>query len=150
MYAKDVYRFVYWLSGDAEEAKDITAETFVRLWTMDMEARANSLKALLFIIARNLFLQGLRKSKRRTTLSENLVDSDPQPDQQAETTLELQHTMNLLQAMPELDRSLLLLRAEGGLSYEEIARCTGLTLASVKVKIFRTRKKLQSKTLTTR
>jgi DNA-directed RNA polymerase specialized sigma24 family protein len=32
-YSKDVYRFSYWLTGDADEAQDITSETFVRVWT---------------------------------------------------------------------------------------------------------------------
>ena len=38
-YANDVYRFAYWLCGDKDEAKDITSETFVRLWTANKKTR---------------------------------------------------------------------------------------------------------------
>jgi len=38
----------------------------------------------------------------------------------------------------------LILRAEEGLSYEEIARTTGLTVVAAKVKVFRARAKLVS------
>src|SRR5262245_27404627 len=31
-YAEEVYRFAYWLSGNPEDARDITSETFVRVW----------------------------------------------------------------------------------------------------------------------
>lgn len=55
-YAKDVYRFSFWLTGDADEAKDVTSETFVRVWTSTREIRVESVKAYLFTIARNLFL----------------------------------------------------------------------------------------------
>jgi RNA polymerase sigma-70 factor, ECF subfamily len=144
-YANDVYRFVYWLCGDADEAKDITAETFVRLWTVDVEVSTGSVKAFLLTIARNLYLHELRKSKKRTAFPEQLEDENPQPDQQVETAADLQRTMKLLQTLPEMDRTILLMRAEGGLSYEEIAGATGLTLASVKVKIYRARKALQAK-----
>jgi RNA polymerase sigma-70 factor (ECF subfamily) len=49
-----------------------------------------------------------------------------------------------MQQLPELDRAVLILRAEEGLSYEEIARTTGLTVATAKVKVFRARAKLVS------
>ena len=149
-YANDVYRFAYWLCGDTDEAKDIAAETFVRLWTADVEPNLGSMKAFLLTIARNLYLHELRKSKKRTAMPEQLADENQQPDQKAEAAADLQRTMNILQTLPEMDRTVLLMRAQGGLSYEEIAGSTGLTLASVKVKIYRTRKALQSKYQQTR
>jgi DNA-directed RNA polymerase specialized sigma24 family protein len=52
--------------------------------------------------------------------------------------------------LPEIDRTVLLLRAEQELSYEDIAAATGLSVAAAKVKVFRARAKLaallQSKT----
>ena len=31
-YSRDVYRYAYWISGDATEAEDLTSESFVRAW----------------------------------------------------------------------------------------------------------------------
>ena len=54
----------------------------------------------------------------------------------------LRDTLAALQLLPETDRTALLLRAQEGVSYEEIARVLGLSLSSVKVKIHRARLRL--------
>ena len=41
-YADDVYRFAHWLSGNPDDAKDITSETFVRAFTGPNEPRLES------------------------------------------------------------------------------------------------------------
>jgi len=46
-YAHDVYRFAFWLSGNSEEAKDITSETFVRAWMNLRSIRTETLKGYL-------------------------------------------------------------------------------------------------------
>jgi RNA polymerase sigma-70 factor, ECF subfamily len=50
--------------------------------------------------------------------------------------------MAALRVLPEVDRTVLLLRAQEEWSYEEIAQATGLSLAAVKVKIHRARLRL--------
>jgi RNA polymerase sigma-70 factor, ECF subfamily len=49
-YAADVYRFAHWLTGNPDDAKDITSETFVRAWTAPEEPRMETVKAYLFTI----------------------------------------------------------------------------------------------------
>jgi RNA polymerase sigma-70 factor (ECF subfamily) len=55
---------------------------------------------------------------------------------------DFRRAMVAMQALPEADRSLLLLRAEGELSYSDIASTTGLSVATAKVRVFRARAKL--------
>jgi RNA polymerase sigma-70 factor, ECF subfamily len=50
--------------------------------------------------------------------------------------------MAAVHALPEMDRTVLLLRAEEDLSYEDIAAMTGLSVTAAKVKVFRARAKL--------
>ena len=69
-YAQDVFRFAFWLSGDADDARDITAETFVRVWTSERPIRDLSVKAYLFTIARRLYLQHRRRTSRSSPLTE--------------------------------------------------------------------------------
>jgi DNA-directed RNA polymerase specialized sigma24 family protein len=46
-HAADVYRFALYLSGNPAEAEDITADTFVRLWTAPGAIRLPTVKAYL-------------------------------------------------------------------------------------------------------
>ena len=48
-YATDVYRFAYWLCGDAVDAEDITSETFLRAWTHRATIRTETMKAYLAV-----------------------------------------------------------------------------------------------------
>ena len=143
-YAKDVYRFSFWLCGDNAMAKDITSETFVRVWTSESEIRFETVKAYLFAIARNFYLHEKRRLKNKVAFQPELPDPAPQPDEAAAVNSKLELTLRALQSFPEIDRSVLIMRAQNELSYAEIARATGLSLTAVKVKIFRTREKLHS------
>jgi len=143
-YAKDVYRFSFWLSGNADDAKDITSETFVKVWTSAPEIRSASVKAYLFTIARNIFLQTKRKKGLFSPLNDDAADEIILPDRNAEIRSELEVTLQAMQSLSEIDRTILIMRAQDELSYEEIAQATGLSLSSVKVKLFRAREKLYS------
>jgi RNA polymerase sigma-70 factor (ECF subfamily) len=141
-YFDDVYRFSFWLCGSASDAEDITAETFARAWIMRGELRARSLKSYLFTIARNLFIKQQKKNRRLHPIDETLPDSQPGPVEIVESRLELETTLGALQQLPEVDRTVLIMRAQSGLSYEEIAQSTGLSISAVKVKIHRARLKI--------
>jgi RNA polymerase sigma-70 factor (ECF subfamily) len=141
-YAPDVFRFSLYLSGHREDAEDITSETFVRVWTAPGEIRMATVKGYLLTIARNLFLQGLRRKSRQVPLDMELRDPAAGPQAQVEAESELQAVIARLQELPEVDRAALIMRAAGEMPYEEIARALGISLASVKVKIHRARLKL--------
>ncbi len=67
-FAPRVYRFVLGLSGDPAVAEDVTAETFVRVWATRDRVRHETVRAFLFTIARNLWLQGIRSKWRHREL----------------------------------------------------------------------------------
>ena len=145
-YAKDVYRFSFWLTGDSDEANDVTSETFVRIWTSTTRIQLESVKAYLFTIARNLHLQTKRRKKKQTPLVQEYQDPALQPDKAFEVQSELDDALKALQTLPEIDRTVMLMKIEEDLSYEDIAGAVGLTVAAVKVKIFRARAKINSLT----
>jgi len=138
-YALDVFRFALYLSGNRHEAEDLTSETFVRVWTSPGRVEAATVKGYLFTIARNLFLQDLRKKPRQIELDEQLRDPRASPHAQAEQKAELDAVLAGLQKLPEIDRAALLMRALEGMPYEEISQALKISLASVKVKIHRAR-----------
>ena len=141
-YATQVYRFALWLAGDSSEAEDITSETFIRAWVHNSTIRTETLKAYLFTIARNVYLERQRKRKRQVAFDDVYPDPAPKPDKVVESQLELQRVQSVLQALPEIDRTAFVLRVQRELPYAEIARVLGLSLTATKVKVHRVRKKL--------
>jgi RNA polymerase sigma-70 factor (ECF subfamily) len=141
-FSPDVFRFAFWLSGDPNDAEDITSETFVRAWTKRGAIRTETLKAYLFAIARNVYLRQKRRESREVELEDVHAAPGPAPDARAEARLELAGIHAALQAIPEVDRAAFVLRVQNELPYDEIARVLGLTLTAAKVKVYRVRKKL--------
>ena len=138
-HAKDVHRFVLYLSGDRALADDITSETFIRVWTAPEPVRLATVKAWLFTIARNLLLMDRRSISRREAIDEAVPDLHRSALVTSEAKQELERVMEALRHLPEIDRAALLMRANDGLAYEEIAVALGLSLSAVKVKIHRAR-----------
>ena len=141
-YARDVYRFALYLSGSPAQAEDIASETFVRVWTRRDTIRVPSVKAYLFTIARNLHVDGRRREVRHAELPESISDSAPGPEASAQDRQELETVIVALQQLPEVDRAALLMRAQDGIPYEEIATALGLSLPAAKVKVHRARLRL--------
>ena len=147
MYAKEIYRFAFWLSRDSDEAKDITSETFVNVWSNFSKIRNETMKGLLLTIARNIYIDHKRKSKRLVRIekiSEKLTNG---PDKNLEIKNELERVMIMLNNFVEIDRTAFLLRMQQELSYEEIARILQISISSAKVKVHRVRKKIIEKTI---
>jgi RNA polymerase sigma-70 factor (ECF subfamily) len=141
-YATEVYRFARWLAGDGFEAEDITSETFIRAWVHNSTFRTETLKAYLLTIARNVYLEKRRKSKRQVALHDVYRDPAPGPEKVVESRLEIVRVERVLQALPEIDRAAFLMRVRHELPYAEIARVLEISLTAAKVKVHRVRKKL--------
>jgi RNA polymerase sigma-70 factor, ECF subfamily len=142
-YAHDIFRFAFFLSGNRADAEDIASETFVRAWNAPGGIRQSTVKAYLLVIARNCYLQGLRRSGRHLQLERDFADPRQAPHDSAEQRAELELVMRDLQQLAEVDRTALLLSAAEGMSYEQIAETLGLSLGAVKTKIHRARLKLE-------
>jgi RNA polymerase sigma-70 factor (ECF subfamily) len=143
-YARDVYRFALWITGDRCEAEDIMSEAILRAWVRRHKIRTETLKAYLFAIARNLYLGKLRKRKRQLDLDETFPDPAPGPERIVEAGLDISRVQNILQTIPEIDRAAFVMRVQHDLPYAEIARALELSLTATKVKVYRVRKKLIS------
>jgi RNA polymerase sigma-70 factor, ECF subfamily len=141
-YAGDVHRFVLFLSGDPMLADDIVSETFIRLWHAHARVDLPTVKGYLLTIARNLFLDECRRARSLTELDERTVDGTPGPEQQAGFRGELAAVIAAMQMLAETDRAAVLLRAEEGMSYEEIAVVLGISAVGARVRVHRARLRL--------
>lgn len=142
-YAQDVFRFALYLSGNRTLAEDIVSETFMRALLAKEEIRVGTVKAYLLMIARNLYLTGIRNARGQDDLDQGMLDPVPGPDVLFSSQQELQTVLAELQRLPEVDRAAVLMRAQDGMSYEEIAVALKLSVPAVKVKVHRARVKLR-------
>ena len=140
-YARDVFQFVLYLSGDKARAEDITSEVFLRVWTSDAEIRAVTVKAYLFTIARNLYLEQWRRERRNTELPEHISTSGTQFNDAANRE-HLARVTEAMQELPELERAAVLLRAEEELSYAIIGQLLDIPEATARMKVYRARVRL--------
>jgi len=141
-YAGDVRRFVLYLCGDVVMADEITSDTLVRAWMASDRLRQPTVKSYLFTIARNAFIDLLRRAANHTQLDENMPDTRISAQTQMEQSAEVHAVLAALQELPEMDRTVLLMCALDGIPYEEIAEPLGITVGTAKVKVHRARLKL--------
>jgi len=123
-------------------ADDILSETFIRLWHARDRVDLTTVKGYLLTIARNLFLADRRHARRMTTLDERVHDTRPDPERRAHAHRELQAVLAALQTLPEIDRAAVLLRAEEGMSYDEVAAALAISPVAARVKVHRARLRL--------
>ena len=138
-YAADVFRFAMFLCGDRDDAEDITSETFSRAWTSSAPIRTDSVKAYLMTIARHVYLRERRRQARRAPLPDDIADARLPADESLEQRDHVHAVRAQLSALKELDRSAILMHATMDMTYQQIADALGISLASVKIKIFRAR-----------
>jgi RNA polymerase sigma-70 factor (ECF subfamily) len=143
-YSADVYRFALYLTGNRMDAEDIVSETFVRLWTSSGTIRTETVKGLLFTIARNCFLKGLKQSSRRAPLDEQMADPAPGSDAVVEDRRKATEVLKAIENLPPADRAALVMRAMDELPYSEIARVLGISVVAAKVKVHRARAALMN------
>jgi RNA polymerase sigma-70 factor (ECF subfamily) len=141
-HARDVFRFALYLTGHHADAEDVAAETFARAWSARGTIRVGTVKAYLFMIARNLVRDRMRSPWRMGAVDEALVDARAGPEKLAEGREELRTVLAALARLPETDRSALLMRSVGGLSYAEIAAALGSSPVGARVQVHRARVKL--------
>jgi len=141
-YSGDVRRFALYLCGDVVMADEITSDTFVRAWMAAARIRQPTVKSYLFTIARNAHTDLLRRSARHTQLDEKMPDTRISAQTQMEQGAEVREVLAALQQLPEMDRTVVLMRALDEMPYEEIAETLGITVVSAKVKVHRARLKL--------
>ena len=143
-YSTDVFRFALYLTGNRMDAEDIVSETFVRLWTSSGTIRTETVKGLLFTIARNCFLKGLQQSSKRAPLDEQMADPAPASDAVVEQRRQAAEVFKAMEDLPPADRAALVMRAIDDLPYSEIARVLGISVVAAKVKVHRARAALMN------
>ncbi len=142
LYSDAVYRFILKNTADSEDSSDIVQEAFVRMWEKSETVSFDKAKSYLFTSAYHIMIDYFRKKKRYSTGFDMEDDSHcwhPATDEKA-SSFDMKAILNeALDKLPEIQKSVILLRDYEGYSYEEIGEITGLNESQVKVYIYRGR-----------
>lgn len=141
LYSDNVYRFILKNIRDEERARDIVQDTYEKLWRNAGNVNADKVKSYLFTTAYHTMIDVLRKDKRQTLLEDYHQPEETHDHQYSDLSEVLNHAVSRL---PEIQRTVLLLRDYEGYSYKEIGEVTQLSEAQVKVYIYRARVFLKS------
>jgi RNA polymerase sigma-70 factor (ECF subfamily) len=139
-----VYRLAYRLSGNQQDAEDLTQETFVRVFRSLADYTPGTFEGWLHRITTNLFLDMVRRRQRirfdaLPDDTERLPGRERSPEQvYAEGAFDAD-VQAALDALPPDFRAAVVLCDIEGLSYEEIAATLGIKLGTVRSRIHRGR-----------
>jgi RNA polymerase sigma factor (sigma-70 family) len=120
---------------DVDTAKDISQETFIRVWQNRAELKVGALRAFMFRTAHNLIVDELRKRSVRAhfvrTLPLGMTTSDSPADLfDADQTREA--VERAMAGLPPRRREAFMLAYMHDLSYREVSQVLGVSPATVK------------------
>lgn len=139
LYSDNIFRFALSSMHDKDAANDVVQDTFMRLWQHVEKVNLDSAKPYLFKIANNLMIDQFRKKKFE---SSNQIDIEKHSYSYEYTDIKY-HLDKALNSLPQIQKTVVLLRDYEEYSYEEIGKITGLSESQVKVYIYRGRKNLK-------
>lgn len=141
LHKKKLFSYLMRMSGDYELSRDILQETFRRY--LENYSASDGSPSLLYTIARNAFVDQVRRQARQLPLEGEPCDRGNDAEHEM---LIRESYCGVLDALKELapdEREVLSLAISSELSYREIAEVMNLTVANVKVKVHRARKRIR-------
>ncbi|HEY5742359.1 MAG TPA: sigma-70 family RNA polymerase sigma factor [Terrimicrobiaceae bacterium] len=132
-YERPLISYAKTITRDLESAKDAVQETFLRLSRQDAKALEARLAPWLYLVCRNCALDHLRKVARFSTdpIDEDFPAADASPATAAAAAEDKERLRLLIDQLPQLQRELVHLKFEAGLSYKEIAEATRISVSNV-------------------
>lgn len=148
-----IYNALRKLTGNEDDAADLTQETFLKAMShADSFRNESSTYTWLFRIAMNLATTWVRQTRRRRTVQAGQIEREGEgsvldgrsssgigPVQLAEEHERDQQVMAALARLPEEQRRLLVLRDVEGMEYQQIAEVIDVPLGTLKSRLFRAR-----------
>jgi RNA polymerase sigma-70 factor (ECF subfamily) len=137
--SRPLWSYVYRVTGNAADADDIVQDAFCRLLVADLASTdEEGWRRYLYRIASNLIVDRWRRVKRES--GEEAVVEGSTPGQRFEEDADV---ARIFSELGERDRALLWLAYVEGESHEEMATSLGVGRRSIKVLLFRARRRLR-------
>jgi RNA polymerase sigma-70 factor (ECF subfamily) len=139
-------RFIHHLIGFHPSEDDIVQNTTLALYRNLQRLDADRLRPFLFRVIRNQCYDQLRRQGRYEMVSmDNVIlhDDARSPEQQVAADMNYELLQLAIQQLPEAQRQTVILYAEEGMSYQEIAVATGVSIGTVKSRLHHAKKTLR-------
>lgn len=137
-----IYRVVFFMTQDENEAQDILQETFIKFWENDKLHKVENPQGYLMTMAKNLTIDKIRKTKIEKSAEfvkdYRLVneENDEKLDEKKNLYSKIIH---FVQQLKEKQKQVFLLREMEGLTYQEISDYLEISESQVKVNLHRAR-----------
>jgi RNA polymerase sigma-70 factor (family 1) len=132
-YYEPVRNFIYYKAGNMQLAEDLAQDAFFRIWEKREEIRKETVKALIYKIANNLFLNWIEH--QNVILKFSVKDSPVALHESPEFELEMKEFDKKLQdainSLDEKKRVVFLMNRIDKYTYREIAESQGITVKAV-------------------
>ncbi len=136
LHADGVYRFILKNIREEDRARDIVQDAFAKMWEKAGTIAFEKAKSYLFTAAYHTMIDAIRKDKHQQDYRDHQGDQGYSENDYSDLKEILNEAVGKL---PEIQRSVLLLRDYEGYSYKEIGEITELNESQVKVYIYRAR-----------
>ena len=148
----ELFRLALRITLNRAEAEDIVQDTLIKVWNRQYEWEdIDSIEAFSLTICRNLSLDRIKKKENNNDSLEDVKVAEPFSSSNPQDRMIQADKINLVKqivdALPEKQRSCMQLRDFEGKSYKEIAEVLEISEEQVKVNIFRARQTVKQKYL---
>lgn len=149
----ELYRLALRITLDSAEAEDVVQETMIKVWNQrERWHEIESMEAFCLRICRNMAVDKTRQASKRnisidqtSTPSSLISHPSSNPEEQLEQHNRLEIVKELMDSLPEKQRTAIQLRDIEGKSYKEIADVMGINEQQVKTNIFRARQTIKQR-----
>ncbi len=135
-YADRLFRFVVKHLGAPQVAEDIVQDCFEKLWVRHEHVNYEKIRSYLFTSAYHTLIDFTRREKHTGDFDDQFLINDTENPQQPDIKTSLNWALDRI---PEIQKTVILLRDYEGYNYAEIGEITGLSESQVKVYIYRGR-----------
>ncbi len=142
-----LFRLAFRITMNRAEAEDVVQDTLLKVWEHREEwEQINNLEAFAIATCRNRALDVMKRTGRNTEkLDEMAHFSSQTPQEQLEANEQISLVNRLMDDLPEVQRTIMLLRDIEGKTYQEIAQTLDISETQVKVYLHRARTKIKER-----
>jgi RNA polymerase sigma-70 factor, ECF subfamily len=150
-FQNDIYKYIYYLTGDNQAAEDILQDVFVKLWENRKSVQIERpIKSYLYTAAKNSSLNYIRHNKviKKFEQSQKNISPKQSPPSFLSAIENEEFKINYLNAVKELpdqQRTIFMMSRHDNLSYNEISQRLNISTKTVETHIGRALKTLVKK-----
>jgi RNA polymerase sigma-70 factor (ECF subfamily) len=131
-----VYRFILHNIRDKDDARDIVQDTYEKLWMNYEGVNFEKARSYIFTTAYRTMVDKIRRGSKMVKMEDHHLDQSTHTTHYSDLKQVIREALDTL---PEIQKSVVMLRDYEGYSYQEIGEITGLNESQVKVYIYRAR-----------